>query len=994
MRPELDALSAMAQTNDKDDSGLPITSQLFVIRRDKTTIPFDAERISNAIARAYQAEYGDAVIYTYHYSRIIKEVTEAVVEVLNSRYSTGGNINIEEIQDQVVLNLFLKDQEAIARRYKQYRESRAIERANRALVSGQELPEISLVYEDGSEHALNWNEIHRVVDEACSNLQHVESRQIVAGLIDAIHDKMPAVQLPEALVSVAEANIQVEPNYRFVGARLLLARIRREVAQELDLQGTDGPVLLSEQRDLETAYAAVFAHAIEHGIEAGLIDPRLREFDLDLLGNALNHEFDFKFARLGLQTLYDRYLLHKDGNVFELPQVLFMRVAMGLALNEENKVAKAIEFYHQLAQHDFMSSTPTLFNSGTTHAQLSSCYLSTVPDDLEGIFNAYMQDALLAKWAGGLGNDWTRVRAADARIKGTNGLSNGVIPFVKLVNDLAVAVNQGGKRDGAACVYLETWHRDIESFLALRKNTGEERLRTPDINTANWIPDLFMKRVEKNADWTLFSPDDVPDLHDAWGAEFEKRYLDYEARAERGEIQLYKQVNATELWREMLRSLYETAHPWMTFKDAANIRSPQRHTGVIHSSNLCTEITLNTSDDEIAVCNLGSINLANHVDDQGNVLTDKLRETIRTAIEMLDNVIDINFYAVDEAKTSNLRHRPIGLGIMGFQDALIKKRISYASAEAVEFADQSMELISYYAIEASSDLAATRGSYESYEGSLWHQGILPIDSVNLLKEERRLLQDSDDTDDCYCEVDTSYRLDWEALREKIAVQGMRNSNVLAIAPTATIANIVGVTASIEPLYTNYFAKENKSGVFQLVNEHLVRDLKSRGYWTPELIQQLSSTEGMLGSLDLPKDLKDLYLTAYEIDPRWLLLCASRRQKWIDQSQSLNLYFATFDGKRISGKKLDLVYRNAWKLGLKTTYYCRTREASSIERADLDVSDNRLTVVSSSREAALDVASVAPARSNESVADFALGESADNSDVACLLDDPDCESCAG
>nr|MBO2512291.1 ribonucleoside-diphosphate reductase subunit alpha [Gammaproteobacteria bacterium] len=660
--------------------------------------------------------------------------------------------------------------------------------------------------------------------------------------------------------------------------------------------------------EMQARYADYFGRYLRCGVERELLDPRLLEFDHARLGQALLAERDLQFNYLGLQTLYDRYLLHHDDVRFELPQAFFMRVAMGLALNEDDRNGRAIEFYRLLSSFDFMSSTPTLFNAGTLRPQLSSCYLTTVPDDLAGIYSAIRDNALLSKFAGGLGNDWTRVRALGARIKGTNGKSQGVVPFLKVANDTAVAVNQGGKRKGAVCAYLETWHLDIEEFLELRKNTGDDRRRTHDMNTAHWIPDLFMQRVAADAEWTLFSPSDVPDLHDLYGTAFAERYRHYEAMAERGEIRLFKRVSAVSLWRRMLTMLFETGHPWLTFKDPCNLRSPQQHVGVVHSSNLCTEITLNTSDEEIAVCNLGSVNLAAHLDGDRLDLA-KLERTVRTAMRMLDNVIDINYYSVPQAERANLRHRPVGLGLMGFQDVLHRLRIPYASPEAVEFADRSMEAISYYAIQASAELAAERGSYPSFDGSLWSQGVLPLDSIARLREARAAGE---------LEVDLSSTLDWDALRER-ARRGMRNSNCLAIAPTATIANIVGVSASIEPTYQNLYVKSNLSGEFTVVNPYLVADLKARGLWDAVMVNDLKYFDGSLARIDrVPADLKRLYATAFEIDPRWLVEAAARRQKWLDQAQSLNLYMAA-----PSGRKLDELYRLAWVRGLKTTYYLRT-----------------------------------------------------------------------
>jgi ribonucleoside-diphosphate reductase alpha chain len=601
---------------------------------------------------------------------------------------------------------------------------------------------------------------------------------------------------------------------------------------------------------------------------------------------------------------------------------MFMRVAMGLALDEVNREERAIEFYHLLSQFDFMSSTPTLFNSGTHRPQLSSCYLTTVPDDLDGIYEAIKENALLSKFAGGLGNDWTPVRAMGSHIKGTNGKSQGVVPFLKVVNDTAVAVNQGGKRKGAVCTYLETWHMDVLEFLEMRKNTGDDRRRAHDMDTANWIPDLFMKRVMEKGQWTLFSPADVPDLHDKFGLAFETAYVAYEAKADRGELKLFKRMPANDLWRKMISMLFETGHPWITFKDPCNVRSPQQHVGVVHSSNLCTEITLNTSDSEIAVCNLGSVNLVAHLrqakDGSWQIDDDKLKRTVQTAMRMLDNVVDINYYAVKKARTSNLKHRPVGLGIMGFQDCLQKMGIAYASKAAIEFADRSMEHVCYHAYWASTTLAQERGRYSTYNGSLWSRGILPQDTLDLLKEARG----------GYVEISRTATLDWDALRAQIQTHGMRNSNCVAIAPTATISNIIGVSASIEPAYQNLYAKSNLSGDFPMINEYLVAELKRRQLWDEVMISDIKYYDGGLAKIDrIPAEVKTVYATAFEVDPSWLIEAAARRQKWIDQAQSLNLYVAG-----TSGKKLDEMYKHAWLRGLKTTYYLRSMGATAAEKS--------------------------------------------------------------
>ncbi|TDD86756.1 ribonucleoside-diphosphate reductase subunit alpha [Saccharopolyspora karakumensis] len=785
---------------------------------------------------------------------------------------------------------------------------------------------------------LTGGRVSTVVEQSCAGLADVDPSAVLAEVERNVYPGIGDAELGEALIMSARTLVESEPNYSLVTARLLLDKLRGEALSHLA-----GAPQQTDQEQMRDRYASYFTDYVRRGIELGRLDPELARFDLSRLGAALEAERDLAFDFLGLQTLYDRYFLHHDGVRFELPQAFFMRVAMGLALREDDRDARAIEFYRLLSSFDFMCSTPTLFNSGTTRPQLSSCFLTTVDDDLQSIFSSYRNNALLAKYSGGLGNDWTPVRGIGAHIHGTNGESQGVVPFLKIANDTAVAVNQGGKRKGAVCAYLETWHIDVEEFLDLRKNTGDDRRRTHDMNTANWVPDEFLRRVEADEPWTLFSPDETPELHELYGSAFAERYRDYEAAADRGEIRVFRRVRAVELWRRMLTMLFETGHPWITFKDPCNLRSPQQHTGVVHSSNLCTEITLNTAADEVAVCNLGSVNLARHVTADG-LDRDRLAATVRTAVRMLDNVIDINFYTIPEAERSNSRHRPVGLGLMGFSDALLKLRIPMSSDDAVEFADRSMEEISYHAIDASSRLAEERGRYASFEGSLWSRGILPLDSQEFVQEARGS-----------ADLDRSSTLDWSSLRERVRGSGMRNSNVMAIAPTATIANICGVGQSIEPLYRNLFVKSNMSGDFTVVNPHLVADLKRDGLWDEAMVADLKFYDGSLGPIDrVPDELKALYATAFEIEPRWLVEAAARRQKWIDQAQSLNLYLAT-----PSGRKLDELYRLAWRKGLKTTYYLRSSSATHVEKSTLRGTDGKLNAV--------------PA-------------------AACSVEDPDCEAC--
>lgn len=1206
-------------------SGTVTESGLRVIRRNGHATHFDQAKIAIAITKAFLASEGSSGAASTRVREIVAGLTEQVTAALTRRLPGGGTVHIEDIQDQVELALMRNGHHETARRYVLYREQRA-----QARTAEQSVPHEQPIHvrtPDGRTVPLDRERLRAVIVEACDGLHEVSAEAVFQALLRNLFDGVGELDVMQSAILSARALVETEPDYSYVTARLLLDVLRREVLGR--------PLTHAQMR---SEYKDYFGRFIQEGIAAELLDPRLAEFDCGRLGLALQADRDLSFTYLGLQTLYDRYFLHREERRIELPQAFWMRVSMGLALNEVDREARAIEFYEVLSTFDFVSSTPTLFNAGTLRSQLSSCYLTTVSDDLDGIYSAVKDNALLSKYAGGLGNDWSRVRALGARIKGTNGKSQGVIPFLKVANDTAVAVNQGGRRKGAVCAYLETWHLDIEEFLELRKNTGDDRRRTHDMNTANWVPDLFMERVRSGGEWTLFSPSDVPDLHDAYGEEFKAAYERHEARVERGELKLFKKVRALDLWRKMLSMLFETGHPWLTFKDPCNLRSPQRHRGVVHSSNLCcmtadqrvvtdrglltvgelyalggknrvlgldgvyhasemllprpnapivrietaegyshkvtpdhkvwvqdrgwveaqhltpgdhlltqqceglfgtahnpeiafvmglmtasstlgrhrpimemeaerfayvgkarmaatvpqgeqggpdgtdtwahdqddrdrvhlpvpalvwsgdkitvaaylrgiyqvankvavnfttasydrafiadlqilwanlgiethiqkiekpywrhsvyrlvissqeghalaarllridendyaahhgdnplftekqrryatftgltklpnedaycltvesdthawtvnglitknTEITLNTSDSEIAVCNLGSVNLAAHVSAESGIDMDKLGRTVRTAMRMLDNVIDINYYSVPQARTSNLRHRPVGLGLMGFQDALYKLRLPYSSEGAVMFADRSMEAVSYYALLASSELAKERGVYASYEGSLWSQGILPIDSVAFVEKAREGM----------LSMDRSVHLDWNIVRESIRENGMRNSNCLAIAPTATISNIAGVAQSIEPTYQNLFVKSNLSGEFTVLNDHLVRDLKERGLWDPVMVNDLKYYNGRVGGIDrLPSDLKALYATAFEIEPRWLIEAASRRQKWIDQAQSLNLYMA-----EPSGRKLSDMYMLAWEKGLKTTYYLRTLGATSVEKSTLN-----------------------------------------------------------
>ena len=941
-----------------------------IIRRNGAVVPFEPQKIAVAMMKAFLAVHGTQGAASASVREVVDTLTHNVTRALMRSRPGGGTFHIEDVQDQVELGLMRSGHHEIARAYVLYRERRTQERARHSEEQLPAAPQLHVL--DGGERvALDLARLQALIESACTGLgADVSAQPIVAETMRNLYDGVPMEEVYKASILAARTLIEKDPDYTYATARLLLHTIVREV-----LGREVAPA------DMAQNYVDYFPQFIKKGVENDLLDERLLQYDLQRLGAALKAERDLQFDYLGLQTLYDRYFLHVKKSRIELPQAFFMRVAMGLSLNEIDREARAIEFYEILSSFDFMSSTPTLFNSGTLRSQLSSCYLTTVPDDLDGIYESIKENALLSKFAGGLGNDWTRVRALGSHIKGTNGESQGVVPFLKVVNDTAVAVNQGGKRKGAVCTYLETWHLDIEEFLELRKNTGDDRRRTHDMNTANWIPDLFMRRVMEKGTWTLFSPSNVPDLHDLFGIDFEKAYVAYEEKAARGEIKPTRTVQATDLWRKILTMLFETGHPWITFKDACNVRSPQQHAGVVHSSNLCTEITLNTSDTETAVCNLGSVNLLQHLKD-GQIDHEKLKKTITVAMRMLDNVIDINYYAVKKARDSNLRHRPVGLGLMAFQDSLYELRIPYASQEAVEFADKSMEAICYYAYWASTELARERGRYSSYKGSLWDRGILPLDTLDMLAQARG----------GYVEVDRSSTLDWDALRNKIAKDGMRNSNCVAIAPTATISNIIGVDASIEPSFGNLSVKSNLSGEFTVINGGLVRDLKRLGLWDDVMIMDLKHFKGSLHPIDrVPQDTKALYSTAFEVEPRWLVEAASRRQKWIDQAQSLNIYMAG-----ASGKKLDDTYKLAWVRGLKTTYYLRTQSATHVEMST--VNTRQLNAVSSGHDSGGSHASAAPSTppsAMEAAISAAALQAAElpATDIKfCAIDDPTCEAC--
>lgn len=906
--------------NQKAKRQTPLTS-LKILRRDhQAAVKFKPIKLASSIEKAFRGARQINQETPPEIVHFINELTQTIVEKIAKLSQDGEPLFIDSLEDSIENELMERKLFDVAKYY-------IIQRAEKEKqVSNQEVQSIEakleprtfeVEREDKTKLVISENMLQEKIAFACRGLEDkVSVEELLDSAILQYYSGMKEHEVDVSNILSAKLKIEKEPAYAKVASRLLLDVIYRET---MEIPASD--------RSLEKAHKNYFKKYIKEAISLKRLSPELFDFDLDLLAGHMDLSRDDLFSYLGLQTLYDRYFIHEKQKRLETPQIFWMRVSMGLAINEgEEKSKRAIEFYDLLSQFYFTSSTPTLFNSGTLHSQLSSCYLSTIDDDLHHIFKVVADDAQLSKWAGGIGNDWTNVRATGSLIKGTNGTSQGIIPFLKVANDTAVAVNQGGKRKGAMCAYLETWHLDIEEFLELRKNTGDERRRTHDMNTANWIPDLFMKRVIENGSWTLFSPDDTPDLHDLYGAKFEIRYSEYEKLAEEGKIKLHKKVEALTLWRKMLSMLFETGHPWITFKDPSNIRSPQDHTGVVHSSNLCTEILLNTSKEETAVCNLGSINLSKHTTEQG--LDEKqIQKTVKTAIRMLDNVIDINFYPIEEARNANLRHRPIGMGIMGFQDALYIQNMSYASHEAVQFADESMEMISYYAILSSSELAKERGAYPTFKGSKWDRGMLPIDTIDLLEKERGRKID----------VPRTQTMDWEKVREAVKQNGMRNSNTMAIAPTATIANITGVIPSNEPMYKHLFVKSNLSGEFTVVNPYLVAKLKEQNLWDDEMIDDLKYFDGSIQEIErIPDETKALFLNAFEIEPEWIIECGARRQKWLDMGQSLNLYLP-----EPSGKKLHQMYVSGWEKGLKTNYYLRSLGATQIEKSSIDINKRGL-----------------------------------------------------
>ncbi|TWU17373.1 Ribonucleoside-diphosphate reductase NrdZ [Novipirellula galeiformis] len=943
----------------------PVGAVLKVRKRDGREVDMDRSRIASAIEKAFHAELNlaDGQPLGAEIDQDILAIIEQVYASASSKASKGC-LSVEQIQDVVEIGLMRREHFHVARRYILYRTEHARLRAVRhvdadldelAVENREATPRMRLQIEPGVYVAFSEARLQSFLDSIPeSRLPGIETEEVIAEVIRGSFDGMTPGDIARALVLSARSRIERSLDYDRFAAALQLAIVYR---QTLDVTQSD--------EHFETTYRDRFEHYVIEGVRCGRLSEQLRSFDLERIAAALLPERDKLFRYLGVQTIYDRYLLHVEGRRIETPQYFWMRVAMGLALREEEdqRTARAIEFYQLLSSFRFTSATPTLFNSGTRHPQLSSCYLTTVQDDLAHIFKSIGDNAMLSKWAGGLGNDWTSVRATGSLIKGTNGTSQGVIPFLKIVNDAAVAVNQGGKRKGAVCAYMEPWHLDFEEFLDLRKNTGDDRRRTHDMHTAAWIPDLFMQRLRDGGMWTMFSPDEASDLHDAYGQRFRERYEYYEELAAAGKMKQHRQLPAIELWRKLLTRTFETGHPWVTFKDPSNIRSPQDHAGVVHSSNLCTEILLNTSADETAVCNLGSVNLAAHVVD-GRLDHALLQATISTAMRMLDNVIDINYYPTPEARNANQRHRPVGLGMMGYQDALHQLGIAVASDEAVEFADRSMEAISYFALLASTELAAERGHYESYRGSKWDRGLLPIDTIELLQQQRG------DTID----VDRSETMDWQLVRDAVAAHGMRNSNCLAIAPTATISTIIGVTQSIEPTYKLLYAKSNLSGEFTQINEPLVNVLREHGLWDAQMLDDLKYHDGSLADIQrVPEPIRRLFATAFEIEPQWLIEAASRRQKWIDQGQSLNLYLA-----KPSGKAIDSMYKLAWQRGLKTTYYLRSLAATQVEKSTVDV--NRHGIQPRWMKSASESSEIRIDRGPQPVPS------------ACSIEDPDCEAC--
>ncbi|HII16847.1 TPA: ribonucleoside-diphosphate reductase subunit alpha [Candidatus Woesearchaeota archaeon] len=935
--------------------------QLLVTKRTGELVDFDRAKIRNAIQKAVKAT-GSKI-----QEEQLDRLTENVALEVESRF-VDFYPNVENIQDIVEKHLVKDGLYEIAKAYILYRAKRKEEREARKEedIEKARLGKLAVIKRDKRKVLFDLAKVRQTLERASKGYEEDVNLELVAKeVIKNVYDGVTTPEIEKAMIMAVASFIEHDPAYSYIGARLFLQRLYKEVIGEST--SNDG---------LGISYRQAFIDGIQKAVTAGMADKRLLEFDLESLSCGLQPERDSLFKYIGIQTLYERYFMHVDEHRLELPQSFWMRVAMGLALNEEEKEAKALDFYEVLSSMRFVSSTPTLFHAGLSRPQLSSCYLTTVNDDLAHIFKCLGDNAQLSKWSGGIGNDWTSVRATGSHIHSTNVDSQGVVPFLKIANDVTVAINRSGKRRGATCAYLEAWHLDFEDFLDLRKNTGDDRRRTHDMNTAAWVPDLFMKRVEADEEWAFFSPNETPDLHDLYGREFEKRYEEYEHLAKQGNIKRFKVISAKKLWRKMLTMLFETGHPWITFKDPCNIRSPQDHAGVVHSSNLCTEITLNTSADETAVCNLGSVNLEKHVA-SGRVQVILLADTVRTAMRMLDNVIDTNYYPTIEAQNSNFRHRPVGLGIMGFQDALFKLDLAFDSPMALEFSDHVMELISYHAILSSAELAKERGAYASFAGSKWDRGLLPFDTLSLLEEARGQK----------IEVARTQRQDWTPVREAIKQYGMRNSNCMAIAPTATISNIAGCYPCIEPIYKNIYVKSNISGEFTVLNEYLIADLKALQLWNAEMLEQIKYYDGNLQMIpSIPQRLKDKYKEAFEIDPEWAVKLAAVRAKWVDQSQSHNIFL-----KGTSGKRLSDVYFAAWRSGLKTTYYLRSLGASQIEKSTLDAKKYGYTQKRQYANGAIDGLSDEVA-GKTSPAKETVSNGIATEVKACLLNDPTCEAC--
>ena len=895
-------------------------NDLWLVSSHRGKVRFKPMKLMASIQEAFQKAFPNREVISQEEGEAMNQVIRSILQWVREQ-AVSSPLSVRQLGDRVERELMKEGlyepmKQYILLRLERKEQSPFFIVQSKKKKKGTEKRQVLIARADGSQFFLKREQVEREIAFACRGLEErVATKELLKIVLSHLYEGMKEEELATAAIMAARSQIEREPAYSKVAARFLYDKL---LCESLGVSAQDP--------HLESVQAEYFLEYVSSFVAKERLDARLLEFNLERLSRALRLDRDEQWNYLGLQTLYDRYFLCEEERRIETPQIFWMRVAMGLALNEgKEKTSYAMQFYELLSSFSFVSSTPTLFNAATNHPQLSSCYLSTVDDDLKHIFKVISDNAMLSKWAGGIGNDWTRVRGMGALIRGTNGASQGLIPFLKVANDTAIAVNQGGKRKGAVCAYLESWHIDIEDFLELRKNTGDDRRRTHDMHTANWIPDLFMKRLSAEESWTLFSPDEVPDLHDLYGKAFEERYVAYEREAREGKMRIFKEVEAVKLWRKMLEMLFETGHPWITFKDPSNIRSMQDHMGVVHNSNLCTEILLNNSNEETAVCNLGSINLAAHITPSG-IDEKRLAQTVQIAVRMLDNVIDLNFYPTKEAEYANRRDRPIGLGLMGFQDALYLQNISYASEQAVEFADRSMEMISYYAILASSFLARERGSYASYSGSKWERGLLPLDTLEELGKLRG--------EELTC--DQTSQMDWEEVRRTIGEYGMRNSHTLAIAPTATISNIVGISQSIEPMYKHLFVHSNLSGGFTSVNEHLVEALRAKNLWNEEMLEDLKYFDGRLDEIErIPQEIQRTFPTAFEIDPKWLIECASRRQKWIDMGQSLNLYL-----KKPNGKQLDQMYRDCWRHGLKTTYYLRCEAATAIEPSTVDVNSEK------------------------------------------------------